>query len=233
MSLEAQKSNTVAIVVAVLGVIGTVVASIIGASATINAEKLRQESALTQIALVAIATQGGATQVSMASTISAPVNAPTDILITPTVGNSNPVGIIQANVPITVDGLVLSFREIKIDHNNTIYIVFSVKNIGDRSRIFRFTGFSLTLRDDIGNIYPSYIEPDCNPTILYNTDQVNIDKGQEKRITSYPDYWCMGEFNGQGSFQRFAGPIAQQAKSLFIGFKDFGPFTGFEIEVKP
>jgi type II secretory pathway pseudopilin PulG len=76
MPQESPKSNTVLIVIAIIGVIGTIVASTIGAVGNYNIEKLRQEAELTQIALVSIATQGGATQVSMASTISAPTDTP-------------------------------------------------------------------------------------------------------------------------------------------------------------
>lgn len=76
MTQEPQKSNAVLIVIAIIGVIGTIVASAIGAIGNYNTEKMRQEAELTRIALVSIATQGGATQASMASTISAPTNTP-------------------------------------------------------------------------------------------------------------------------------------------------------------
>ncbi|HMS00807.1 MAG TPA: hypothetical protein PKE62_16270 [Anaerolineales bacterium] len=76
MTQEPQKSNTVLIVIAVIGVVGTIVATTIGVLGNYNVEKFRQEAELTKIALVSIATQGGATQVSLASTISAPTSTP-------------------------------------------------------------------------------------------------------------------------------------------------------------
>ena len=76
MSQETPKNNTVLIVVAIIGVIGTIVATAIGAIANYNIERFRQEAELTRIALVSIATQGGATQASMAGTISAPTSTP-------------------------------------------------------------------------------------------------------------------------------------------------------------
>jgi hypothetical protein len=76
MTQESQKNNAVLIFIAIIGVVGTIVASTIGVIGSYNIEKLRQESALTQIGLVAIVTQGGATQASMASTISAPTITP-------------------------------------------------------------------------------------------------------------------------------------------------------------
>jgi hypothetical protein len=60
--VRSYKNNTV-LIVAIIGVIGTIVATTIGVIGNYvgnyNIEKLRQESELTRIALVAIATQGG------------------------------------------------------------------------------------------------------------------------------------------------------------------------------
>jgi hypothetical protein len=51
MTQEPQKSNTFLIVIAIVGVVGTVVASAIGAIGNYNTEKLRQEAEFTRIAL--------------------------------------------------------------------------------------------------------------------------------------------------------------------------------------
>jgi len=76
MAQEPQKNNSVLIVIAIIGVVGTLVASTIGVVGNYNIEKFRQEAELTRMALVSIATQGGATQISMAGTISAPTDTP-------------------------------------------------------------------------------------------------------------------------------------------------------------
>jgi hypothetical protein len=68
MTQEPHKSNIVLIIIAIIGVIGTVIGATITVIGNYNVEKLRQETELTRIALVSIATQGGATQASMAST---------------------------------------------------------------------------------------------------------------------------------------------------------------------
>lgn len=73
MTQEPQKNNAVLVVIAIIGVVGTIVATTIGVIGNYNIEKIRQQAELTKIALISIATQGGATQVSMANTISAPV----------------------------------------------------------------------------------------------------------------------------------------------------------------
>jgi hypothetical protein len=74
MPQEPQKNSTVLILVAIIGVIGTIVATSIGVIGNYNIEKFRQEAELTRIALVSIVAQGESTQAAMASTIAAPTN---------------------------------------------------------------------------------------------------------------------------------------------------------------
>lgn len=76
MAHEPQKSNVVLIVIAIIGVLGTIVASGIGALTSYNIEKQRQDFELTKIVLVSIATQGGATQVVLERTVNAPTQPP-------------------------------------------------------------------------------------------------------------------------------------------------------------
>ena len=65
MTQEPQhKSNTV-LIVAIIGLIGTVIAAIITVMGNYNVEKLRQETELTRIALVSVATQEEATQTAI------------------------------------------------------------------------------------------------------------------------------------------------------------------------
>lgn len=76
MTQEPQKNNAVLIIIAIIGVVGTIVASTIGAIGNYNTEQSRQEWELTRIALVAIATSGGSTQVVLENTINAPTDLP-------------------------------------------------------------------------------------------------------------------------------------------------------------
>jgi hypothetical protein len=245
MSQESQKSHVVLILVAIIGIIGTITASAIVAFSNREIEKERQSFELTKISLVSIATQGGATQISMAGTISAPtsvpINIPLDTPIIPTVGNTNPVGIVQSDMPIYVDGFALSFRGIFSVHGaqdtSNIGIQFSIKNIGDRNRVFRYTGSSLTLRDDVGNTYPIYMlngqnaSFECTPR-WQDIQQINIDMGSDITLKSAATISGCWDYE-HSSLPQFTGQMSLQAKSFFIGFKDFGSFTGFEIEVKP
>ena len=76
MTKETSKSTTVLIIVAVIGVIGTIAGSIVKVIGDNNIEKLRQSFALTQMALVSMATQGGATQMVLENTANAPTPLP-------------------------------------------------------------------------------------------------------------------------------------------------------------
>ena len=76
MTKETSKSTTVLIVVAVIGVIGTIAGSIVKVVGDNNIEKLRQSFALTQMALEFIATQGEATQMVLETTANAPTPLP-------------------------------------------------------------------------------------------------------------------------------------------------------------
>ena len=69
MSQEPQKRNTVLIVVAIIGLIGTVVGVIITVRGNYNVEKLRQETELTIVALGFTATQGEETQMVIQSPV--------------------------------------------------------------------------------------------------------------------------------------------------------------------
>jgi len=65
MSPESQKNNTVLILIAIIGVVGTITASIIAAVSNYNVEKLRQETELTQVALASIPSQSEGDQTSI------------------------------------------------------------------------------------------------------------------------------------------------------------------------
>ncbi len=89
MNQESHKSNVVLIIIAIIGVIGTIIGATITVIGNYNVEKLRQETELTRIALAPIAAQGEATQPSTTSTISLPT--PTDLptkVSTPTIINT-------------------------------------------------------------------------------------------------------------------------------------------------
>lgn len=54
MTQEPKKDNTIVIIVAIISVVGSIIAAIIGSVTTYNVEKLRQEAELTRIALISL-----------------------------------------------------------------------------------------------------------------------------------------------------------------------------------
>jgi hypothetical protein len=77
MTQEPQKNNTALIVIAIIGVVGTIVASAIGAIGNYNTEKMRQEVELTRIALLA----GGATPQLITVILTNPNCSPLDYYV--------------------------------------------------------------------------------------------------------------------------------------------------------
>jgi hypothetical protein len=113
---DSHKNNTVLIVIAVIGVVGTIIAAIITVIGNYNVEKLHQESALTQIALVSSGVQGGKTQEAMTNTTSTPI--PTNI---PAV---SPETVTPAASPSTnrATSLYDDFNNIEFDNDFNHYI---------------------------------------------------------------------------------------------------------------
>jgi hypothetical protein len=112
MTQESQKSNTVLIIIAIIGVVGTIVAATIGAIGNYNTEKLRQEAELTRIALASNSIQNGITQVPMTSAASTPI--PINVLAetstatyvntatsTPTINLQAPMNKYLSNITVT------------------------------------------------------------------------------------------------------------------------------------
>jgi hypothetical protein len=95
MTQEPPKSNIVLIIIAVIGVIGTIIGATITVIGNYNVEKMRQELELTRIALVATATQDVATQESMVITTSIPINTPFPIYTPTTIPMATPTFTIQ------------------------------------------------------------------------------------------------------------------------------------------
>ncbi len=76
MNKNVAKGNSSLIIIAIIGALSTILVASIGAMTTYNAEKMRQESELTQIALVSTATQAGITQAALLKTVNAPTELP-------------------------------------------------------------------------------------------------------------------------------------------------------------
>jgi hypothetical protein len=76
MTQEPHKNNIVLILIAIIGVVGTVIAATITVIGNYNVEKMRQETELTRIALLSFATPVGATQAVLQNTLIASTELP-------------------------------------------------------------------------------------------------------------------------------------------------------------
>lgn len=134
MTQEPQKNNIVLILVAVIGVIGTLAGAIITVNGNYKVEKLRQETELTRSALVSIATQGEATQMVLQNIVNAPTEIPaptytpyptlTPAVITatleptiPTSVNTLPDSILDVGQSWRQDELLLTLNEVNYNPN--------------------------------------------------------------------------------------------------------------------
>jgi len=155
MTQEPQKNNVVLIIIAIIGVVGTIVASIIGATANYNIEKLRQDSALTQIALVAVVTQGGATQVSMASTISAPTSTP-----------------LPTSTPVPTSTLQSTYTPYPTYTQAVIPIIPTSTNAPESNLIFE-DNFDNGINTEYWQVFGSWMISDGNPVVVerYKSDK--------------------------------------------------------------
>ncbi|MPM68938.1 hypothetical protein SDC9_115875 [bioreactor metagenome] len=149
--------------------------------------------------------------------------------------DSLPKGQITAGEPIVYDGwsMIVS-SELNINNYDDIWgILVYIKNQGETSRVFRFTNAAVTAQDDLGNVYePSTLCPyvGCNSCEEYyhQVKNLQIDSGNSTEISSGSSGNACMDDNGLGMFK---GPIPVEASKLIISFKDFGPFTGFDVVI--
>jgi hypothetical protein len=160
MTQESQKSNVVLIVIAIIGVIGTIVASIIGVIGNYNIEKLRQQTELTRMALVSIATQSGATQMVLQSTVNAATSTPFPVLIPavdiPTatlfLQTSTPSGpTLAVNETWVQNGIEIFLDQLRVNPDGiSVHVI--VSNQTGQSLLFDFDSRNFSLTDNLGNM---------------------------------------------------------------------------------
>jgi len=89
MSQESPKNNTVLIVIAIIGVLGTIIGAVITVIGNYNVEKLRQETELTRVALASDLTRSVIVQDNPQNTPNAPAGDVTPV-VTPSATNFSP-----------------------------------------------------------------------------------------------------------------------------------------------
>lgn len=217
MAQEPQKNNAALIIIAIIGVMGTIVATTIGVIGNFNIEKMRQEAELTRIALVSIATQGGATQVSMASTISAPTSTPypTNELpptytpfptytffpqpTIPPLPSETPTPL--SNLPLGQGYTINHARIVLRDFCGSLCFYFTVYNDRQSTLVFSTYYSYAHLYDDLGNEYKNGTSGADSP------QQYNIYPGGNDDVGNF------GQI-------RFNGPVDPKANYLIFSYDE-------------
>ena len=196
MSQEPHKNNVVLIVIAIIGVIGTIIAAVITVSGNYNVEKLRQETELTRIALVSIPTQDVATQAIIQNTENSPTEPPaptytpnptqTPQIIEPTIepsaiptidtraNDTPPDAVLQIGETWTAGGLGVQLRSLSFAFGDEADLQFTFTNNTGRTLFFHLSRDAhITVKDNNGKIY-TWATPYEDDYILENGQYLDV-----------------------------------------------------------
>jgi hypothetical protein len=225
------KSNKAQFIFIVIGIMISVMACASGGQSNPEVEALQEQvnALATQNALlvekIEDSSSGSASGEADAPQPPAGDLEPQVAMSTPT-PESLPTEPVKAGTPIIYDGWSMTVApEIISRGGGTWGIKIYVRNLGDTSRVFRYTMASITLRDNIGNSF-KYQGSEIYQ-YLDVVRNINISgQGSIKLISGspYSRYW---HFDDQ--IQSCAEPIPLEASQIIIGFDNFGPFTGVEV----
>ncbi len=196
MTQEPQhKSNTV-LIVAIIGLVGTVIAAIITVMGNYNVEKLRQETELTRIALVSIATQEETAQIATQQdtatvTIASPVPTQTpnptqtpkieptiEPSLIPTIdtrSNDTPEGsVLQIGETWTTSGLSVQLRSLTFAFGDEADLQFTFTNNTGHTLFFHLSRDAhIIMKDNSGKIY-TWATPYEDDFILENGEYLDV-----------------------------------------------------------
>jgi len=153
---------------------------------------------------------------------------PQDAVNTPT-PEALPTEPVKAGTPIVYNGWSMTVApEIISRGDGTWGIKIYVRNLGETSRVFRYTMAGITLRDNIGNTF-KYQGSEIYE-YLDVVRNINISGQESKKLISGSPYGRYWHFDDQ--IQLCAEPIPLEATQIIIGFDNFGPFTGVEVIIE-
>lgn len=128
---------------------------------------------------------------------------------------------LPAGTTVIYDGWALTMsNDIKIVKDQ-IYLTFTVRNISDNTRVFRFIKSGVKLLDNQGNQFPMKTWNSCLDDFNI-THQFSLNAGSSQKIYSSP-YTSCGYAHVLSSFE---GTINHNASYLVIKIDDWGPFSG-------
>ncbi len=202
MTQEPPKSNSVliAITIALITVLGTIIVAVITASGNYKVEKLRQETELTRVALVSMQTQSFAPQIYTApstdnnSTIFPSPTVPYTQIPNPTetpyiIPSIEPsvtqiVGMQSGDTPLdsilqigetwTSQGLSITLRSLTFSFGNEADLQFTFANNTGGTLFFHLSRDShVLLKDNNGKIY-TWATPYEDDFILENSEYIDV-----------------------------------------------------------
>ena len=111
-----------------------------------------------------------------------------------------------------------------------LIVIFTVRNIGEKSRVFRYIKSGITVVDNLGNNYDFLLtQNQCReePDNIHLTQQLTIEAGESINIEGYADWGWGCSFNYY--FPPFKGVLPLNADQLIISVNDWGPFNDVEF----
>ncbi|MCB0256688.1 MAG: hypothetical protein KDI55_23455 [Anaerolineae bacterium] len=137
-------------------------------------------------------------------------------------GVRNPTGPVPAGTTILADDYALVVHDVQVNSAFPDYLQLElvVTNLDSQAHLLRFQRSAITLRDDLGNVYPF-----GNPTEqIYENLQREIAAGQTVVFKSTRGFdW------GSHVLGSYRGPVPPSASTLYIDFNGFGPFDGITV----
>lgn len=156
-----------------------------------------------------------------------------DVQVITATPESLPQGPIPAGQPIIFDNWSMIVNsEIGTTQNysqSAFDFTVTVRNLSDKSRVFRYVINSITVTDDKGNAYkPTYMSSwNCESNNGISTN-ITIEAEDSQKLDGSGSGFDCGKYSGLRDYQ---GPIPVSVKQLHVHFKDFGPFDGVEVVI--
>lgn len=156
-----------------------------------------------------------------------PVGNPAPITNAP--AETLPTEPVPAGIPVVYDGwaLTLSPEVVTGSYDSEPYFVlsFTLRNLGETTRVFRYIQSGMIVEDDLGNVYEFFLEWNCrdSPDFVHLTQQLSIGGKEKINIGGNDINWAC---TGSKYLPTMKGVISLQATKLIVTINDWGPFDG-------
>jgi len=152
-----------------------------------------------------------------------PTYEPVTAASTPTM-ESLPTGPVPAGTTVFYDGWALTLADTVSTDDDQIFLALTVRNMGEKERVFRYVKNGITLQDNLGNQFPfdmSFFLCDRYPENINLTIQLTVG-GEKTQSISSDSYGCSWDYY----FPPFNGRISLDAEYLIVTINNWGPFNG-------